>query len=316
MIFDIYGNKIEETGSSLQGKLLAIGDSITMGGNYLPQVATLTGLTVISGGHAAGGRQAGYAAGAANSVLTYLDDIVETPDIITIALGTNDYGNKCPIGSISDDPNAQSEESFSFIGCYKSMIEKLYAKFGLVPTLLMTPFQRNGGASTNSAGLTLGDYAEAIKAVGAYYSYPVFDNYAEGGLPVGTLTDTGSGDYLYTKNDGLHINAQGSAVIVPKLIHAMELCAQRVVLPCTALGVSGGTWTVAENGSLTVHAAFEPGGCTDELTWQSADESIAIANGRPSGWCDITGVSAGECEIVAAMGALTARKTVTVTAAG
>ena len=314
MIYDIYGNQIGQVSSGLRGKWLAIGDSITVGGNYVPQVAELTGLTVISGGHAAGGRQVGYGAGAANSVLTYLDDISDTPDIITIALGTNDFG-KCPIGSIDDDPDAQTEESFTFIGCYKAMIEKLYAKFGLVPTLLMTPFQRNGGANANSAGLTLGDYAEAIKEVGRYYSYPVFDNYTEGGLPVGTLTDTG-GNYLYTKDDGLHINAQGSAVIVPKLIHAMELCAQRVVLPCTALSVSGGTWTVAENGSLTVHAAWEPGGCTDVLTWQSTDETIATARGWGHAWCDITGVSAGECEIVATMGARTARKTVTVTAAG
>ena len=201
----------------LDGKRwLPIGDSITAGGSYRNMIGNLYGLTQIYNCHG-DGWQVGYGSGAAYCVLEKLANFgAGNPDIITIALGTND--GSAPIGTINDDPATQTADSYTFMGCYKKLIEELYAKYGRKTMVLLTPFQRNGGG--------LEARVEAIKEIGRYYSIPVCDVYACGGAPIGTLSDTGPGDYFYT-TDGLHLNDAAAAVIAPKIKNAMMEAVER-----------------------------------------------------------------------------------------
>ena len=206
--------------NNLQGKTwLVIGDSITNfpNGSYRQLIAETYGATVLSA--YADGRRVSFGADKQPNYCTpYLfsqgNMPSQKPDIITILLGTNDYGNDSPIGNISDDENSQSVDSYSFIGCYKWMLKQLHDKYGHVPIILITPFHRKNGNTENGATHTLVDYAHAIKEIGEYYSYPVCDMYSESGLPVDMFDG-------YT-NDGLHLTADSHTIVAPKIYKIMN----------------------------------------------------------------------------------------------
>lgn len=244
-----------------------------------------------------GGWQIGYGSGASACILEKLGGIsAGTPDIITIALGTNDKGD---IGALSDNPDAQSEENYTFIGCYKALIERLFEKYGYVPMLLLTPYPRNGVDKTS--------ISDAIKAVGAYYSIPVFDMHHESGLPVGTITDTGEGNFVFT-GDGLHINQRGGAISAPRVAEKMNLVIQRWEFPYTKLVPSGATSrTLTSTTPETVYAYVQPGHSTDfdKIVWASSNESVATVTPWTSYTAaDVVAVGNGTCEITATLGEL------------
>ena len=181
--YDGFGNKFNNldntnfSNNNLEGKKwLSIGDSITtMTGTYRDMLKNVYGLTEVSAGKGYNnGWQVGYSQGKNYCILEKINSLnADIPDIITIALGTNDYGNNCPIGELND--GLYNPDNYSFIGCYQNLIQKLYEKFPKVPILLMTPFPRANGNSVNTTNLILADYADAIKKVGKYYSIEVCD---------------------------------------------------------------------------------------------------------------------------------------------
>ncbi len=310
--YDGRGNVIEvsnatatTTNDFLTGKTwLCVGDSISAYPGYRQMIVDKYKLNALTGAFQ-GGMAVGYGGGANSCILEKLDGISEgTPDIITVALGTNDRGD---IGTINDDPNAQTEESYTFIGCYKALIERLFDKYGYVPMLLITPYPRNQGDKT--------DISNAIKEVGAYYSIPVFDMYYESGLPVGTLTDTGSDDFMFA-GDGLHINQRGGAVSAPKVAERMNLVIQRWEFPHTNLLPSGSpSRTLTTTDPETVYAYVKPEYSTDfdKIVWKSSDEAVATVT--PSyrfTKAEVEAVANGTCKITATLGKFTVTYDITV----
>lgn len=116
-------------------------------------------------------------------------------DLITIAHGTNDFHVGVSIGDISSVNNAD------FYGAYNLVLTEIFAQNVNIRPVLMTPFQRTGQNNINSAGHTLKDYVEAIKAIGEKWGCPVIDNFANSGFNAATLA-------TYT-SDGLHPNNTG-----------------------------------------------------------------------------------------------------------
>jgi len=224
----ILGTLYADLHNNLNGKVwLCIGDSITYSaGGYRELIASEHGLTT-SQYTSGNGWQAGYEKGdtycvenkAKNNAFS---SYISAPDIITIALGTNDFGNSCPIGTITDNADAQSADSYTFYGCYKSIINSLFACYGHVPMVLFTPLPRGAKDVANSGGHTLKDYADAVKAIGEMYSIPVLDLYGGCGLPIGTLVDASASDVTYT-SDTLHLTIDAHKRIAPKIYDAMNL---------------------------------------------------------------------------------------------
>ena len=313
MLYDIYGNKIEYTNNSknedlLDGKKwLPIGDSITTGGGYRGTMLNFYGLSEIGGGYA-DGRQVSYSSGANSCALEHLNDIADgIPDVITIALGTNDYGNSCPLGSIEDSPDEQTVDSFTFYGCYRKLVEYLSVKYPEIPIVLLTPFQRVGGASKNSDGHTLADYAEAIKSIGNFYSLPVCDIYAQSGLSIGTISDVTK---AYT-SDGLHPVAYAARVIAPKIADTMSLALDRADIKCTYLNMSnGGSYTLTSTNPQRIYVVSDG---NQRIHWQSTNENVVkVAAERLYIYANITAVSNGIAEVEARCGDVVAHFNITV----
>lgn len=306
-IYDGYGNVIvaDEEASPLTGVTwLPVGDSITNQGSYRDPIKSQYGLTVLTGGYG-DGYQVGYQSGATYCILEKIANLPDTaPDIITIALGTNDY-TKTPIGEISDGADMATAESYTFYGCYKQLIERLHAKYGNVPMVLITPFPRNGGWTAGSDGKTLRDYADAILAIGTYYSIPVCDMHRYSGLSIGTL-DGVSADYT---SDGLHLSGPAGGVVGPKIAQAMEYAMRKWVIPCDSLRYyTGGNYTgspvsVGVGETAMVYAVRSPAWTTYPVTWETSNEQIAtvtVADNYAA--CTIKGIAAGTCTVTARCG--------------
>jgi len=153
-------------------------------------------------------------------------DIPEA-DLITIFMGTNDYGHDTPIGTIND------EGDVSFYGALNTIIPELLAKYPDAKIVFITPIHRYGFGTNsatgethtfdsvpNGAGHTLEDYANAIKAACDKYGIDVIDLYNE--LDIDPSAEE-TREYYMT--DGLHPTTAGHRQIAELLEHALiELC--------------------------------------------------------------------------------------------
>lgn len=316
MIYDIYGNEIGNTNQSsntdvLTGKKwLPIGDSITTQASYRSVISSYYKLSEITGAFE-NGLQAGYSSGETHSVLSKIDNIASgTPDIITIALGTNDYGNNCPIGVITDDADLQTTENYTFIGCYKKLIETLYEKYGNIPMVLITPFPRNGKDSKNSANATLTDYANAIKAIGNHYSIPVCDMLNESGVPIGTLAELT--DKYYTE-DGLHLTKRTGRVVAPKIATMMNEAMNTIDVKCISLGQSAKSYTLTSTNKTRIYVTLNPTGTTEEVAWKSSDETVVKVESEVNPiYANLTAVANGSATITATCGSVVKEFEITV----
>ena len=326
-LYDGYGNTIVVSGgntgaseSRLTGKVwFPIGDSITNNGSYRYPLIDTYGLTVKSGGFG-DGYQCGYGAGSTYSILEKLSNFPsEKPDIITIALGTNDYGNSCPIGTIDDDPDSITSESYTFYGCYKKLLAELADRYGRTPIVLITPFPRVGMYNANKNSHTLKDYAEAIINIGVHYSLKVCDMFGECGISIGTLAEKVASEREYT-TDGLHLNNVAGGVVAGKIATDMEYALNEIVIECNALTAFNGQGYVASpvaiavGGTATVYAVRNPVSTTYPITWETSDETVASISYNATNYaaCTITGKSSGTCTVTATCGSAKLEFSVTV----
>lgn len=303
MFYDGYGNLLSEKSENpLSGKKwIPIGDSITTQASYRSVISSYCELIEISGAYG-NGMQVGYSSGESYNILSKIANIASgTPDIITIALGTNDYGNNCPIGTISDDANAQTTENFTFIGCYKKLIETLHEKYGNIPMVLITPFPRKGKDGANSVKATLSDYADAIKAVGGHYSIPVCDMLNESGVPIGTLSDVNN-PYYYTE-DGLHLTKRTGRIVAPKIASIMIDAMNVFEVECTALGQSATNYTLINTNKTRIYVTLTPNGTTEEVVWESNNKNIVVVEAEANPiYANITAIANGSAKVTAKCG--------------
>ena len=295
----------------LTGKTwLPIGDSLTTGGGYRGLLKNYKNLTEITGGYV-DGRQIGYSRGKQHCILENLTNIGSgIPNFITIALGTNDFGNNCPIGNINDESSSQTTESYTFIGCYKKLIEHLNEKYPKTPIILFTPFQRRGGNGANTAGHKLSDYANAIREIGSYYSLEVCDLYSKSGLSIGTLVDNTE---LYYTTDGLHLIANAGEIILPKIIESLERAVKRIVIKATKIDIisNSGVYTLTDTNPVRIYANGEIG--TERITWISDDENIVkVEPGINYIYANITAIANGQTTVRAVCEDVTATFNITV----
>ena len=195
---------------------VAIGDSITYLNDHLNEtgnrvskgymtrvVEKLPNLHYINQGH--NGWTSGGIAGALDKL-----GLVKA-DLYSVFLGTNDWWQGRPLGTLSDYQNNTGNSTVN--GSFRIIIERLKALNKEAKIVLITPMQRVDfvylfdkknnayGSYKPKNGQTLSQFAEAVKAIGKYENIKVVDLYNKGGMKLEKLInykrlkDTITGEY-------------------------------------------------------------------------------------------------------------------------
>ena len=202
---DYFGKSMITAGDSItwQDDNLYSGTSNVARG-WQTHVKENLGLSIVRNIAISGRSMADGTANGDGTVTTVLSETAFPEDLFVIAAGTNDFKLNVPIGELENVGSTFDRNTF--YGAYQTTIEYILSKRADIRIVLFTPLHRNNGAynstiTVNTAGHKLIDYVEAIKTLGAMYSIPVCDMYANSGINMLTLdVDT---------IDGLHPNDVG-----------------------------------------------------------------------------------------------------------
>lgn len=203
--------------STLQGKVCYyLGDSITNGGAWSSVVHSELGFSNTADRSGNLGRDGSQWTDTVNTGVSTNNNIKDRidaleiaitalgvpPDVIIIALGTNDWGNNKPVGDYATamaknyaDVSARTTV-FDAIKYGITRLKKLYSNAFIV---INTPIQRAGKYDTI--------YVDAIKDAAKMMSTPIIDVYAKSGV-------VPYDEWLTTYySDGLHITAAGGVQV-------------------------------------------------------------------------------------------------------
>lgn len=135
-------------------------------------------------------------------------EMADDADIVVVFGGTNDFGHgNAPIGQFSDRVNT------TYYGACHVLMQGLIEKYPAAAIVFMTPLHRlSEDEPSMGNGLPLKRYVEIIKEVAAYYSIPVLDLFAMGGIQPRVPVQ----QERYCP-DGLHPNGEGHKLIASRL---------------------------------------------------------------------------------------------------
>lgn len=162
--------------------------------------------------------------GTGNSPLINRYTSIPDSDVITIYMGTNDYGHETPLGTIDD------KGDISFYGALNTIIPGILAAHPNSRLIWITPTHRYGRGTSgilgtaftydyipNGRGHNLKDYVDAIKAVCERHSVPVIDLFNISGIDP-SISEVRS-KYM---PDGLHPNEAGHEKIASIIAASIE----------------------------------------------------------------------------------------------
>ena len=162
--------------------------------------------------------------GTSNSPLINRYTSIPDSDVITIYMGTNDYGHETPLGTIDDKCD------ISFYGALNTIIPGILAAHPNSRLIWITPTHRYGRGTSgilgtaftydyipNGRGHNLKDYVDAIKAVCERHSVPVIDLFNISGIDP-SISEVRS-KYM---PDGLHPNEAGHEKIASIIAASIE----------------------------------------------------------------------------------------------
>ena len=198
---------------------IAFGDSITQGvandgnGNisagsnsYINKFATRAGLALTN--RAVSGSTITYAAGETYaSVYTKVLAMTETPDVIIISGGTNDYNQGKELGSFG------STDKTNFYGALYQICEKLKTNNSNATVIFITPINVTKDFNGHDRAL-LNNYRNAIYEVATSYGF----NVVNGADLVPVTKQTGYDDTMISHVDGCHPTIKGHG------LYARNLC--------------------------------------------------------------------------------------------
>ena len=197
---------------------LSIGDSISAGvgttKTYIDFICEETGLVNVPGNRISGGAVSLIGDGTlTGSGFTYMPNFISytvqemytRPLLITIWLGTNDHIGNAPIG---EETSANVEE---FWGALNYFLPKLKEAYPNAYIIYFTPAKKRT-MTANTAGHTLTDYINTIKAACKKYDIYCADLYTDtyDTLDIDTMTA-----------DGLHFNITGHETVVAPYIKSI-----------------------------------------------------------------------------------------------
>ena len=140
-------------------------------------------------------------------------------DYYTIEHGINDWGHSTPVGTIQDYIN--NTKNGTFAANYRQVIDRIFQRNAKARVILCTPrkaYGFNGYLPDHwydaKNGIYLQEYADMVRAIAAYESFPVADFFAEAG---------GQRQLANLSYDtALHPNDEGMQIMANILIQAFE----------------------------------------------------------------------------------------------
>lgn len=224
MMGDISGRMIATDIEALQTKVYgrfmgknytAVGDSITYGFVTTPycievgqqlQLGTVNNLGV-------SGSALTQVSGRTDSVSERLATIPINSDLVSILIGTNDFGHNSPMGQSGDT------SSSTFYGAMDYVCNYLLTNLPTTQHFFITPLHRSGEMVENTQGYILEDYVNAVRDICNIYSIPVLDFYKDGSFDLNVTAQKNiySGDGLHPLQNGHDIMASKIAAFITKL---------------------------------------------------------------------------------------------------
>jgi hypothetical protein len=140
-------------------------------------------------------------------VSRYTDLPAAGADIILLEGGKNDFNNNVPIGSDSDTTTK------TFKGALKFLIGKLQTRYPGALIICVTVWNV---ADTNSLGLTVADYGQAMLDVCTSMNITCFNSMNPQNSGVDMTSDSFRSMYCLTPSDISHLNITGHRMVLPK----------------------------------------------------------------------------------------------------
>lgn len=146
--------------------------------------------------------------------------LVVDADYYTVEHGINDWGNSTPVGTMDDYIN--NTGNTTFYGAYRKVIDKIYEVNPDAKVILCTPRKAYGFGSylpghwyDAKNGIYLKEYADAVREIAQYMSFPVCDFFNESQANQLTLQ-------RLSIDDALHPNDAGYKDMAKLLIQAFN----------------------------------------------------------------------------------------------
>jgi lysophospholipase L1-like esterase len=155
----------------------------------------------------------GYNGWTASMVAGEIDKLeIESSDVYTVFLGTNDWWSGVPLGTLND--YIENKGNRTFYGSYRIIINKLFSLNKKAKIVLITPMQRGDfvyiadyknnafGSYKLKNGQSLAAFAEAVEIIGRYEKLEVVDLYNYSGITLTNMVkfkrvkDEATGRYL------------------------------------------------------------------------------------------------------------------------
>lgn len=178
-------------------RYLALGDSITYGvaPYYVNIVGDMLGALSVTNG------------GIGGTSMVQLADTIFTKrfpakDFVTIAHGVNDFDNtpNSPLGTLA--AHGSTFDKSTYIGAAQYIIETIQTNSPNTEVILIAPIWNSAEGTTNTLGLTLNDYRNALKSVADSYGLVFINGY--------DIINASNANGLFS--DGTHPNAKGQEV--------------------------------------------------------------------------------------------------------
>ena len=219
-VYDLSGTEIQGKNVNEQwvGKKAAfLGDSITYGvrttKTYWQYLQDMLDLASVSGY----GVDGSTVSSKSNPMYGRITNIASDNDVAFLFGGTNDFYGNVAMGdwyTTSGGTRTFDETVTTFRGALNHTLLMLIDKFPTKNIILLTPIHRNTfqtqltDMQSNTQGLYLEDYVDAVREAGSIFSVNVIDLYHDSGLfPYDSDNATA---YFNTANsDKLHPNATG-----------------------------------------------------------------------------------------------------------
>ena len=148
----------------------------------------------------------------------------DTPEIIIIKLGINDFNNNIPLGDYSGN-GKWGDDPTKFSNAYAIMLHRIMTTFPLAKIYCCTLNNTVRGnfvsnPTINGNGVTLAKWNERIKDIAGVFGAEIIDHNACGITEYNLSTY--AGDYNATSGTGLHPNAAGMSLIANMTIEHLD----------------------------------------------------------------------------------------------
>lgn len=278
---------------------VCVGDSITAGSgttqtywSMLKEILSLSKMTGMGVGGSCVSAKSDYGNGNSPLINRYLS--IPEADLITIFMGTNDWGHETPLGTIDDTTD------ISFYGALNVIIPGLIEKHPNSRIIWITPMHRYGFGTSKILGTkftydhvkngrecTLKDYVDAIKEVCERYSIPVIDLFSISGLHPSISAHRST--YM---PDGLHPNKAGHEKMAYLISKWLQIYSSNEIVsldPVVGVDLNINNAILQVGSSITLSASILP------ITANNKNVNWTIVSG--SNYCKISSKSGTSCEI-------------------